>query len=168
MKDLTFQNTTLTLMPIDGEVWIAAPELARALGYARSDKVTQIYSRHSDEFSESMSMTTKLRVKGFGNGESEKDVRIFSLRGAHLIAMFARTSVAKAFRRWVLDILDALHNGGEYVMERYRKVSAEYSESEQIASRCGKGLNHWRNEKPRLKSQLEYWRERQQLCLELN
>ena len=33
-------------------------------------------------------------------------VRIFSLRGAHLIAMFARTKVAKDFRKWVLDILD--------------------------------------------------------------
>lgn len=33
-------------------------------------------------------------------------MRVFSLRGAHLIAMFARTPVAKEFRRWVLDILD--------------------------------------------------------------
>lgn len=34
--------------------------------------------------------------------------RIFSLRGCHLLAMFARTPVAKAFRRWVLDVLDRL------------------------------------------------------------
>lgn len=33
---------------------------------------------------------------------------IFSLRGCHLVAMFARTPVAKAFRRWVLDVLDKL------------------------------------------------------------
>ncbi|MDQ9668887.1 hypothetical protein RF033_15005, partial [Serratia marcescens] len=32
--------------------------------------------------------------------------RIFSLRGAHLIGMFARTKLAKEFRKWVLDILD--------------------------------------------------------------
>ena len=32
--------------------------------------------------------------------------RIFSLRGCHLLAMFARTPVAKAFRRWVLDVLE--------------------------------------------------------------
>ncbi len=31
---------------------------------------------------------------------------IFSLRGAHLIAMFSRTAVAIEFRRWVLDVLD--------------------------------------------------------------
>jgi len=41
------------------------------------------------------------------NGSSRRmKVRVFSLRGAHLIAMFARTPVAKEFRRWVLDILD--------------------------------------------------------------
>ncbi|MDH8489597.1 P22AR C-terminal domain-containing protein, partial [Klebsiella pneumoniae] len=41
------------------------------------------------------------------NGSTRRmKVRVFSLRGAHLIAMFARTPVAKEFRRWVLDILD--------------------------------------------------------------
>ena len=35
-------------------------------------------------------------------------VRIFSLRGCHLLAMFARTPIAKQFRRWVLDVLDKL------------------------------------------------------------
>ena len=53
-----------------------------------------------------MTHTLKLRVKGFGDGDGEKEVRIFSLRGAHLLAMFARTKVAKAFRKWVLDVLD--------------------------------------------------------------
>lgn len=36
----------------------------------------------------------------------QKKVRIFSLRGCHLVAMFARTAVAKEFRKWVLDVLD--------------------------------------------------------------
>lgn len=35
-----------------------------------------------------------------------RETRIFSLRGAHLIAIFARTDVAKKFRRCVLDVLD--------------------------------------------------------------
>lgn len=40
------------------------------------------------------------------SGNLGKSVRILSLRGAHLIAMFARMPVAKEFRRWSLDILD--------------------------------------------------------------
>lgn len=35
-----------------------------------------------------------------------QETRVFSLRGAHMVAMFARTPVAKEFRHWVLDILD--------------------------------------------------------------
>jgi hypothetical protein len=39
-------------------------------------------------------------------GGGEQETRIFSLRGAHLLGMFARTPIAADFRRWVLDILD--------------------------------------------------------------
>ena len=53
-----------------------------------------------------MTLTLDLGVKGFGNGNSKKAVRIFSLRGCHLLAMFAKTEVAKQFRKWVLDLLD--------------------------------------------------------------
>lgn len=35
-----------------------------------------------------------------------QETRIFSLRGCHPLAMFARTPVAKAFRRWVLDVIE--------------------------------------------------------------
>ena len=45
--------------------------------------------------------SVKLTEKG-----QTREVRIFSLRGAHLIAMFARTAIAKQFRKWVLDVLD--------------------------------------------------------------
>lgn len=31
-------------------------------------------------------------------------VRIFSLRGCHLLAMLARTAIAKQFRVWVLKV----------------------------------------------------------------
>lgn len=54
-------------------------------------------------------------LKSSHNATSEfrtERVRIFSLRGCHLLAMFARTPVAKAFRRWVLDVLDALNAPG--------------------------------------------------------
>ncbi len=51
-------------------------------------------------------MVIGVMTNGINNNLREKKVRIFSLRGAHLIAMFARTPVAKEFRRWVLDILD--------------------------------------------------------------
>ena len=103
---LSFNDVNFTPVQQDNQIWLTAAELAKALGYAKSDAVTQVYERNKDEFNASMTLTLKLRVKGFGNGDSEKESRIFSLRGAHLIAMFSKTAIAKQFRKWVLDILD--------------------------------------------------------------
>jgi prophage antirepressor-like protein len=40
------------------------------------------------------------------SGGGIQQTTIFSLRGAHLIAMFARTEKAKQFRRFILDLLE--------------------------------------------------------------
>lgn len=105
-EPLTFRTTTFTIIERNGEIWFKASELSKALGYEREDQVSRIYDRHTDEFTDSMTMTVKLTVSGEINGLQNVTTRIFSLRGSHLVAMFARTPVAKAFRVWVLDILD--------------------------------------------------------------
>lgn len=99
---LTFHETKFNPVKRNNQIWLTAVEIAKALGYKKSDAVTQIYDRNADEFRADMTETLNLSV----SGNYQKTVRIFSLRGAHLIAMFARTPVAKEFRRWVLDILD--------------------------------------------------------------
>lgn len=101
MQTLTFQNITLAPAKIDTQIWLTSSELAKALNYADSQSVTKIYERNQDEFKSSMSTVAEVQTKG-----GLQRVRIFSLRGCHLIAMFARTPVAKEFRKWVLDILD--------------------------------------------------------------
>lgn len=155
---LSFNNVDLT--PIDngdGQIWFTSSELAKALNYKRSDKVTQIYNRNSDEFTDSMTLTLKMGVKGFGNGNSEKEVRLFSLRGCHLIAMFASTKVAKDFRKWVLDVLDN-HVANEPVykigdLQRLSdEVDAEYAIGFSIASGGGKVMNNWKGEKAELEA----------------
>lgn len=110
---LTFHDTTLRAVERDGQIWLTGPDIARALGYASDDSVSRIFRRSRHEFTAEMSLTVKLTVKGFGNGNSQKEVRVFSLRGAHLLAMFARTPVAAEFRRWVLDLLDKETNPQE-------------------------------------------------------
>lgn len=104
-KNLTFQQTAFHPVSHKGEIWLTSSELAAALGYKKSDAVTQIFSRYHDEFTENMSTTLKMSVVR-KTGIVDIPVRVFSLRGAHLIAMFATTQKAKEFRRWVLDILD--------------------------------------------------------------
>lgn len=106
MNNLSFQNTPFEIVDHFGQPWLKAADIANALGYKKPDAITQIYERNKDEFTDAMTLTLNLRVKGFGSGESEKEVRIFSLRGAHLLGMLSHTQRAKAFRQWVLDVLE--------------------------------------------------------------
>ena len=103
-KFLTFKMTPLYVHRIghDGQMWFSSGDIAKALAYQTENSVTKIFNRNQDEFTEGMSEVLNLGT----SGNLQKTVRLFSLRGAYLVAMFARTPVAKAFRRWVLDILD--------------------------------------------------------------
>ncbi|HGY2266179.1 TPA: Bro-N domain-containing protein [Morganella morganii] len=103
--DLTFQNFTFNPVTENGQVWLTSAELAKAIGYKKTDAISQLYSRNADEFTNAMTTTLKMSVVR-KTGTVDMVVRLFSLRGAHLIAMFASTPVAKQFRKWALDILD--------------------------------------------------------------
>ena len=105
-REFHFHNVALIPIHDKEDVWFTSSDLAKALGYASTKSISNLYSGNSDEFTDGMSMVIQVMTNGINNTLREKKVRIFSLRGAHLIAMFARTPVAKEFRRWVLDILD--------------------------------------------------------------
>ncbi|MDP7899658.1 BRO family protein [Acinetobacter pittii] len=102
---LTFNEVNFSPVQHNNQIWLTASELAKALGYAKSDAVTQIYDRNKDEFTSEMTMTLKMSVVR-KTGSVVMENRIFNPRGCHLITFFARTSVAKQFRKWVLDVLD--------------------------------------------------------------
>ncbi|MBC05705.1 MAG: hypothetical protein CMO10_05365 [Thalassospira sp.] len=101
---LTFQDTELSIIDRDGVPWLTGPDIARALGYSDASKVSKLFNRYKDEFTDAMSLKTKLGLRG---QIQPATVRVFSPRGAQLIAMLAKTDRAKAFRRWVLDVLEA-------------------------------------------------------------
>ena len=107
---LTFNDITFSPVPHQNSLWIRAVELARALGYSSEEKVSRVYRRNEDEFTPDMTQVIEITDRpelGISKNLINK-ARIFSLRGCHLLAMFARTPVAKAFRKWVLDVLDRL------------------------------------------------------------
>ena len=102
MTTLTFQNTTLSVINQHNQIFVKSSDLGLALGYKNpTGDISKIYDRNADEFTAEMTALIEMPTAG-----GLQKVRIFSLRGAHLIAMFARTKVAKDFRKWVLDILD--------------------------------------------------------------
>ncbi|WP_273848714.1 Bro-N domain-containing protein [Serratia liquefaciens] len=113
MDIITFNSVEVKTQNFMGDISITQDDLARCLYQLQGDDrsvtpfvnakraVQRIYQKHADEFTECMTGMVTLTTTG-----GQQQVRVFSLRGAHLIAMFARTAVAKEFRRWVLDILD--------------------------------------------------------------
>lgn len=103
-ETLQFEGTDLTLIDHEGQRWLTSTDIARALGYRRGDSIHRIYERNQAEFSDEMALTVKLTLRG---AVAPIPVRIFSPRGARLIAMLARTRRAEAFRAWVLDVLDS-------------------------------------------------------------
>jgi hypothetical protein len=82
---LSFHSTAFGIVDHQGQPWLKANEIAQALGYADESAINRIYARRSDEFTDAMTWSVKL---------------------TDLLAMFARTSVAKEFRVWVLDVLE--------------------------------------------------------------
>lgn len=100
-SQLVFQNVVFNSCKHQGQLWLTSNELGLALEYADDKAIQRIYARHSDEFTDSMTGVVNLTTPS-----GRQDCRVYSIRGAHLVAMFARTPVAKKFRRWALDILD--------------------------------------------------------------
>lgn len=105
-QTIQFQDTELSIIDHDGRPWLTSADVASSLGYSDTRKVTHIYQRHSAEFREDMSTVLKMGTVG----NIKRNTRIFSPRGCHLIAMFARTDRAKEFRKWVLDVLEGLEH----------------------------------------------------------
>jgi len=99
---LSFNDVNFLPVQQDGQIWLSSIELAQALDYKSVKSVSNLYNSNKDEFTDSMTQV----IESVTSGNYKKKARIFSLRGCHLIAMFARTDVAKQFRKWVLDILD--------------------------------------------------------------
>lgn len=106
-SDLNFQGKAIVPVAGMSGIWLTSAEIAAALQYKSSKSITNLFNQNADEFTGGMTQV----IESVTSGNYRKKVRVFSLRGAHLIAMFARTAVAKDFRRWVLDVLDReVHN----------------------------------------------------------
>ena len=99
---LCFQSVEFDVIQQNQQPWVRGYQIGRALGYTAPDvQISKLYTRHADEFTPAMTAVVTLPTEG-----GPQETRIFSLRGCHLLAMFARTPVAKAFRRWVLDVIE--------------------------------------------------------------
>ena len=161
---LTFEAVAFSVVDRNGAPWLQGAEIARALGYAKADAISRIYRRHAGEFDDSMSCTVNLTVPG---NLLAIPVRIFSLRGAHLLAMLARTPKAADFRRWVLDVLDGVARGGAALLARLEAAERAEAQSFAAARRGSLTMLQRKREKRRLLAAVVQAREAVQMSLQL-
>lgn len=90
-KPLVFKDNKITPFDNgDGKIWFTNKQLSELLGY-------------KDEFTDGISQTVNLTVSNKNNEIQNKRVRIFSVRGAHLVGILSKTDIAKVLRRWLLE-----------------------------------------------------------------
>lgn len=140
MNSLTFNEVNFNpVLQNDNQIWLTSSELSKALGYADNRSVSKIFQRNESEFTAKMTTVVKLTTNGINNSKRQIDTRIFSLRGCHLIAMFARTKVAQDFRKWVLDILDK--EVGQATVERITRLTISVEQQKAIRFAVAKRAN---------------------------
>lgn len=157
-KKLTFRGKDISEVEVGGQKCITLSEVAQILygkGTPQSDgpfgkpnghaekALQKTYQRHADEFSETMTAVVKLETVG-----GMQKVRVFSLRGCHLLGMLARTPVAKEFRKWALDVIDDRDRERDQNLPRLYRAIADYTAESKVASVHGKGLSRWKGIKP--------------------
>ena len=160
MATLTFQDRTLHVIDRDGERWLTIRDITAALypvdkGGAQSEapfekRVRNLYARHAEEFSDSMTALIEVQTAG-----GVQKTRVFSLRGAHLLGMLARTKKAKEFRRWVLDIIEQHRHDAGILTTEYHQALASLALAQETASLHGRGLNLWRQRKTGLRERVQ-------------
>lgn len=100
-NQLVFKGKALTPIILNNQPYLGVLQIGVALNYAKPELVNKVYNNHADEFTPDMSFLTTIDTPG-----GKQQVRVFSLRGCHLLAMFSKTPVAKEFRKWVLDLIE--------------------------------------------------------------
>ena len=98
-----FNGTPIQIIDHDGHKWLTADQAGRCLGYDESNarnRVTKIFERHADEFSEEDTCAVNLTAQG-----QARTTRVFSATGCIKLGFFASTPRAKDFRNWASSVL---------------------------------------------------------------
>ena len=144
---LSFNN--VDLVPVDNndnQLWFTSNQLAEALGYKNIRSLNKTYNSNSDEFTSKMTVTTLAVVDDINGSKRKVKVRLFSLRGCHLMGMLARTEIAKDFRKWVLNVLDdevdKINAERDSLSFKYNQTCATAALVQRDLSQAGRDLRH--------------------------
>jgi len=115
MSDLAkFKDTVLEVIETPKGKAFSSMDIGNALGYKNPQKrISEIFKRHEDEFLQGSHWDwfDQASPQIADSKRNSSTTRVYYLRGVSLLAMFATTSNAKAFRRWAADILSQVQQG---------------------------------------------------------
>lgn len=99
----SFNGYPIELIYLDDVPYMTAETIGKALGLKNPRiSINKAYQRHVDEFIGNMTCEDNLSLQG----GQKRNYRLFSLDGARMLAFFVQTDTAKAFRQWVLAVLN--------------------------------------------------------------
>lgn len=111
-----FNNHEFELVEYNGQRWLTKGQIALALDYADESQISKLYYSHKDEFTDAMTCLIK---------KGKTRMRLFSLRGCRMLGFFARTRIAKEFRKWVLDLIekfDCLNETSKTLVREHKRA----------------------------------------------
>lgn len=81
-----------------GTIWFRSGQIVPALGLTERS-IRKVFDRHREQFGPDDTVLLPLPTSG-----GMQEVRVFSLSGVMMLAMYARTEQAMHFHRWLLDV----------------------------------------------------------------
>ena len=95
---LSFDAHRFDVVQSGGTIWFRSEQIVPALGIGERG-VRQIFNRHREQFGPDETALIPMPTTG-----GMQDVRVFSLAGVMLLAIYARTDRALHFHRWLLKV----------------------------------------------------------------
>jgi prophage antirepressor-like protein/phage anti-repressor protein len=141
---LAFDGQGFTPVELDGELYLRADELGRALDLDPPEAaILDLYERHCGDFPGNLSVRVPLETP-----EGPRSLRCFSLVGSYVIAIHAPGGLAVRFRPWVLATLAewlstvarrslALARQVDDLTDRVRTLAAQVAPMDELVQRIG-------------------------------
>jgi prophage antirepressor-like protein len=113
-RSFDFNGVEVSFQSIDGDWWVDASSISKALGYGSARSVLTLFERNRDDFQPQDSRIIKLMS---GDGK-RRSVRLFTQIASQLLAFACRTPLCTKYRRWIAQVMLQLATGQAALVSR--------------------------------------------------
>jgi len=115
-----FNNTKITIINSDDEIWFKSKPIAQILGYVDTDQAVR-YNVDSED-KKKLSEFRPVQLTGLNNEYNEKKSLYINESGLYSLILKSKLESAKVFKRWVTkDVLPSIRKTGAYTINHMVK-----------------------------------------------